>query len=345
MKKTLSFLPLFFLVLALTATCVSAYAYEHDPRLDPSAMADIVFDPTAVYGFAPSPEGSLSIYTDFDWTDEELVNGEDGRLARIAYHESLDEMYILLDDMKADGFSLEEIARAVSTKRNEIRLASYGDNAEGLATAKARNLERYGHEEGPLPDELYEQYGSWEEVLWKAFSANSGMDACLGLYDEYYPLYVASGKIDDERETPATREYAAAVLAEAFALASPEESDALGRFSDAGEIAAWYAPSIRAAVTFGVLRGYEDGTFRPGQALTLAEACAMLARCLPDAEAAADSTAETAAIEGVPAWASGEIAALSAAGLLPETDLGWNDPLTVSEFRTLILAAAVKTAG
>ena len=35
MKKILSFLPLFFLVLALTATCVSAYAYEHDPRLNP----------------------------------------------------------------------------------------------------------------------------------------------------------------------------------------------------------------------------------------------------------------------------------------------------------------------
>ncbi|MBR5365635.1 MAG: S-layer homology domain-containing protein [Clostridia bacterium] len=343
MKKILSFLPLFFLVLALTATCVSAYAYEHDPRLNPSAMRDIVYDPTAVYGYSPSPDGSLSTYAAFDWTDEDLVNGEDGRLARIAYHESLDEMYILLDDMKADGCSAEEIARAVSTKRNEIRLASYGDNAEGLAAAKARNLEKYGHEEGPLPDELYAQYGSWEEVIWKAFSANAGMDACLGLYDEYYPLYVASGKIDDERETPATREYAAALLAEAFAFASPEESDSLVRFSDAGEIAAWYAPSVRAAVTFGVLRGYEDGTFRPTQAVTLAEACAMLARCLPEADA--NTETETEAIEGVPAWASGEIAALSAAGLLPETDLGWNDPLTVTAFRTLILVAAEKAAG
>ena len=64
----------------------------------------------------------------------------------------------------------------------------------------------------------------------------------------------------------------------------------------------------------------------------------MLARCLP--ETAAGGTGTTEAIEGVPAWASGEIAALSAAGLLPETDFGWNDPLTVSEFRTLILSAA-----
>ncbi len=338
MRKILAFLPLFILVTVLAATCVTAFSYEHDPRLNPSAMEDIITDPTAVYGFAPSPDGSLSAYTAFDWTDEELVNGEDGRLARIAYHESIGEMYILLDDMKAEGCTAEEIARAVSTKRNLIRLASYVGDPEGLEAAKARNLEKYGHEEGPLPDELYEQYGSWEEVIWKAFSANPGMDACLGLYDEYYPLYVASGKIDDERQTPATREYAAAVFSEAFGLASPVDADSLMLFSDAGEIAPWYAPSIRQAAALGVVRGYENGAFRPAQAVTLAEACAMLARCLPETAAGGNGTAE--AIEGVPAWASGEIAALSAAGLLPETDLGWNDPLTVSEFRTLILSAA-----
>ena len=339
MKKNLFFLPVLLIVIALTATGVSAFAYEHDPRLNPSAMEDIVVDPTAVYGFAPSPDGSLGAYTAFDWSDEELVNGENGRLARIAYHESIGEMYILLDDMKAEGYTAEEIARAVSTKRNEIRLEAYKDDPEGLAAAKARNLEKYGHEEGPLPDELFEQYGSWEEVIWKAFSANPGMDACLGLYDEYYPLYVASGKIDDERETPASREYAAAVLSETFALASLLSSESLDLFSDAGQIARWYAPSIRTAVACGVLRGYEDGTFRPEKAVTLAEACAMLARCLPGS-ASADENGTAEAVDGVPAWASGEIAALSAAGLLPETDIGWNDPLTVSEFRTLILAAA-----
>ena len=39
-----------------------AFRYQHDPRLNPSAMADIVVDPTAVYGFAPSPDGSLKEY-------------------------------------------------------------------------------------------------------------------------------------------------------------------------------------------------------------------------------------------------------------------------------------------
>ena len=130
------------------------FHYEHDPRLNPKAMADIVVDPTAVYGFAPSPDGSLSSYTAFDWSDPELVNGENGRLARIAYHESINEMYAMMNAMSIEGKSIEEIARAVSNKRNEIRLASYADDPAGLAAAKARNLEKYGHEEGPLPDEL-----------------------------------------------------------------------------------------------------------------------------------------------------------------------------------------------
>ena len=176
------------------------FRYEHDPRLNPSAMADIVENPEAVYGFSPSPDGSLAAYADFDWTDPELVNGEQGRLARIAYHESLEEMYDLLEEMTLAGSTTEEMARALSTKRNEIRLASYENDPDGLAAVKARNLDTYGHEEGPLPEELFEKYGSWEKVLEKAFSVNSGMDACLGLYDDYFMLYVASGQVTVESE-------------------------------------------------------------------------------------------------------------------------------------------------
>ena len=43
---------------------------------------------------------------------------------------------------------------------------------------------------------LFEQYGSWETVITKAFSSNPGMDACLGLYDEMYDTYL----IPDEEE-------------------------------------------------------------------------------------------------------------------------------------------------
>ena len=117
------------------------------------------------------------------------------------YHQSIEAMYDILEDMTAEGKSVEEMARAVSTKRNEIRIAAYDNDPEGLAKLKARNLEKYGHEEGPLPDELYEQYGSWETVLEKAFSVNAGMDACLGLYDDYYAVYVALGQVEEPQET------------------------------------------------------------------------------------------------------------------------------------------------
>ena len=174
-------------------TEAEGFRYRHDPRDNPYAMADIVEDETAIYGFRPSETGGLSIYADADWSDPAVV--EAGRQERIAYHQSLEAMYDLLDELQSEGKSVEEIARTISAVRNQIRLDAYRDDPEGLSTVKQRNLEQYGHEEGPLPDELYAKYGSWETVIAKSFSANSGMDACLGLYDDYYGLYEAIGQI------------------------------------------------------------------------------------------------------------------------------------------------------
>lgn len=181
---------------SLVSFAANGFKYEHDPRLNPSAMADVVEDEKAIYGFRPSETGSLKAYAAYDWSDPEIV--AQGRQDRIAYHESMSEMYDIFENMTAEGKDIEAIARAVSTKRNELRLAAYKDDPEGLAQVKERNLEKYGHEEGPLPEEQFAKYNSWEMVLKKAFSTNSGMDACLGLYDDYYHLYVASGEITDD---------------------------------------------------------------------------------------------------------------------------------------------------
>ena len=166
------------------------FAYEHDPRDNPRAMRDIVYNPDAVYGFSPSKaeESTLKDYADaIDWTDEKQV--ADARGQRQAYHDSMEELYdIILDMVKADE-DIETIARTVSRRRNELRLEAGKDDPEGLALTKKRNLEIYGNELGPTPEWLYEKYGSWEAVLLKALGANAGMDACVGLYDEYYYLY------------------------------------------------------------------------------------------------------------------------------------------------------------
>ena len=52
--------------------------------------------------------------------------------------------------MKKEGFSAEEIARAANKQRNQNRLNDYivNNDMAGLARAKKRNLEKYGH--GPL---------------------------------------------------------------------------------------------------------------------------------------------------------------------------------------------------
>ena len=320
------------------------FRYRHDPRLNPRAMEDIVVDPNAVYGFAPSPTGSLAAYAEMDWTDPELVNGEKGRLARIAYHESIRELYDLLDELTAEGKSAEEIARVVSPKRNEIRLAAYENDPEGLETAKARNLEKYGHEEGPLPEELYEQYGSWEIVIEKAFSVNSGMDACLGLYDDYFEVYVAAGQLSGESEMAASREYAAAAFADAAGITA-EDPDAgvLEAYSDAAEIHEWFRTELEGAVSSGILRGYPDGTLHPLGTIRRVEAMALLSRCLPELKA----NREAIAFSDVPAWAQDDIDRLSAAGLVEGYGndlLGADDPMTVEQVGILLDRCRVLTS-
>ena len=184
------------------------FAYEHDPRDNPSAMRDVVYNPDAVYCFSPSKaeESTLKDYADaIDWTDEKQVAKARGQ--RLAYHDSMQELYdIILDMVKADE-EIETIARAVSRRRNELRLEASKDDPEGLVLTKKRNLETYGNELGPTPEWLYEKYGSWEEVLIKALGTNAGIDACLGLYDEYYYLYNLENGIDagaplQEQPTP-----------------------------------------------------------------------------------------------------------------------------------------------
>ena len=185
------------LLCAALAEEESPFTYVHDPRLNPEAMADIIENPDAVYGFSPSPESKrLGTYAEYDWTDPDFV--AEAQTARREYHESMDTMTDIIYRMRDEGASLEEIARAVSTERNRLRLAAYDGDPDGLAKAKASNLETYGQEEGPTPDQLFEKYGDWTIVLQKAFSANMGMDACCGLYDEYYWLYIELGYVEPD---------------------------------------------------------------------------------------------------------------------------------------------------
>ena len=172
------------------------FSYQHDPRQCPEAMKDIVVNPDAIYGFSPDPQSKrLGSYAEYDWTDPDFV--AEAKKERKAYHDSFSTMTDIVNKMTAEGASEEAIARAVSTERNRLRLAAYDNNPDGLAEVKKSNLETYGHEDGPTPDEQYAKYGSWKLVMQKAFSANLGMDAVCGLYDDYYEEYIRLGYIED----------------------------------------------------------------------------------------------------------------------------------------------------
>ena len=125
------------LLLMFAGTAKAAFQYEHDPMQNPDAAADIIVNPDAVYGYSPNPEGSLRGYAVYDWSDPELVAA--GKKDREEYHASVQELYDKLHEMQEAGYEIEEIARAISTRRNEIRLEAYKDDPEGLEIVKKRN--------------------------------------------------------------------------------------------------------------------------------------------------------------------------------------------------------------
>ena len=198
-KRSFAVLTAVLLIFLLTIPASAGY-YTHDPMQNPKAAADIIEDPNAVYGYAPDPLSKrLGVYAEFDWSDEAVV--AEMRKEREEYHDSIKELYQIKADMEAQGATIEAIARAVSTRRNEIRMESYKDDPEGLEKLKESNLASFGNENGGTPDYFYEKYGSWETVIEKAFSTNAGADAILGLYDKYYDTYIID---EDETETEQT---------------------------------------------------------------------------------------------------------------------------------------------
>ena len=202
--RTILFAAVLMLLLPLS---VFAGIYAHDPMENPKAAQDIIVNPDAVYGYSPNPDSKrLGEYANaIDWTDESQV--EKARDSRLEYHQQEAQLITILWKMKTEGKNTEEIARAVSGRRNELRLEAYEGDPEGLATVKKSNLETYGNENGPTAEFLFEKYGSWQTVLEKAFSTNPGMDACLGMYDDYYDTYSLDALLAAAQEQPAAAEY------------------------------------------------------------------------------------------------------------------------------------------
>ena len=120
-----------------------------------------------------------------------------------------------------------------------------------------------------------------------------------------------------------TRAEFAAMLVRALGL--PASGGGGPDFSDSGEIPEWAAPYAAAAASAGIVRGYEDGSFRAGSNITRAEMAAMLARALGDAPAAG-AAPEFADSGSIPAWAEGYVAKVYDAGIMTGRPNGRFDP-------------------
>jgi hypothetical protein len=169
------------------------FKYEHNPMDNPKAAVDIIENPDAVYGFSPNPQSeSIGGFANkIDWTNSEQVAKATER--RQIYHDNNDNIAELVNKMKGEGYSTEDIAKAANNQRNMNRLNDYKNDPVGLECVMSRNTVKYGNPYGPSVELSYNKYGSWEKVIEKSMSANPGMDACCGLYDKYYHLYKFEG--------------------------------------------------------------------------------------------------------------------------------------------------------
>ncbi len=111
-----------------------------------------------------------------------------------------------------------------------------------------------------------------------------------------------------------TREQFAKMAVEAAGISVSSEPFRLPYFvEDADEVADWAKPYVEAAFLARLVRGYEDGTFRPKEPVTRAQMATVISRMLKLRDQGSPQFDDA---DQIPAWAKGHVAALSEQGLL-----------------------------
>ena len=123
---------------------------------------------------------------------------------------------------------------------------------------------------------------------------------------------LASGYADGTfcPDNPVSRAEFAVFVSRAF----PRSQAANGAQLSDLDAEAWYYPAVSSAVSAGIMSGYGDGTFRPGNPITRQEAASVLTRLLGLGAGAAEPTFTDAG--EIAAWAKGAVDAVAAAGIM-----------------------------
>ena len=186
-------------------------------------------------------------------------------------------------------------------------------------------------------------------VTW---SANGNVMKDVAVTDWYYDaldravsMGVINGTAPDVM-SPNTAVTRAQFVTMLYRLAGAEASGAEVPFTDAAAGQYYYAP-LCWAVQNGIVNGYEDNTFRPGNDITRAELCAMLARylrsvgyTLPNDLSVLERFTDADSVQN---WARESVAAVVALGIVNGYEnhtLGTVRSTTRAEAVTMLLRAA-----
>ncbi|MFF2483047.1 S-layer homology domain-containing protein [Paenibacillus sp. NPDC058071] len=112
-----------------------------------------------------------------------------------------------------------------------------------------------------------------------------------------------------------TRAEFAAMLVRSLGLSEDSAAAGASTFKDV-KGNEWFAPSVRLAVQYGLLKGYSDGTFRPSKTITREEMAVMASNALKQFGSAPEGTISFSDSASISAWATEAVKQAVAAGII-----------------------------
>jgi len=164
----------------------------------------------------------------------------------------------------------------------------------------------------------------WHPLAFRDAAGHWAEEAVNGMGSRMVASGVGNGNFAPD--LPITRAEFAAIIVRGLGL-SPE--DGTVPFTDvrSGD---WYVGVVRTAYEYGLMKGYEDGAFRPAERITREQAMVIIARAMAITGLTADVSPEEADkmlasfadAAGVSSWAKSGVAAGIQAGIVSGRDDG-----------------------